>query len=90
LKAGGSAVDAAITLAEEGFPVTPVIAGYWKSFEASLQKTPQAGETFLIDGLARQAGEIFRNPRLAATYRKRASQARTSFIMVMWLPRNPD
>jgi gamma-glutamyltranspeptidase/glutathione hydrolase len=64
----------AIALAEEGFPVAPVISGYWKSAEASLQKTPEAAETFLVNGLAPREGDIFRNPRLAATYRKIAEQ----------------
>ena len=60
----------AIRLAEEGFPVAPVIAGYWKAAESRLKETPEATQTFLVDGKAPQAGDIFRNSNLAATYRR--------------------
>lgn len=59
----------AIKLAEEGFPVAPVIAGYWRGAQASLLKSPEATKTFLVDGKAPRMGHIFRNPRLAKTYR---------------------
>jgi gamma-glutamyltranspeptidase / glutathione hydrolase len=71
--------EPAIALAEEGFPVAPVIAGYWKSAESSLQETPQARDTFLVDGMAPKEGDIFRNPRLAATYRTIAAQGANAF-----------
>ncbi len=60
----------AIRLADEGFPVAPVIAGYWKAAESRLKETPEATSTFLVNGKAPQAGDIFRNPNLAATYRR--------------------
>ncbi len=59
----------AIDLAENGFPVAPVIAGYWQSAESSLRETREASQTFLIDGKAPAEGQLFRNPQLAATYR---------------------
>ncbi|MEM7477886.1 MAG: gamma-glutamyltransferase family protein [Planctomycetota bacterium] len=62
--------EPAIRLAEEGFPVAPVIAGYWKSAEERMQETPEAAATFLIDGKAPAEGDIFRNPNLANTYRR--------------------
>ncbi|MCA9133733.1 MAG: gamma-glutamyltransferase, partial [Planctomycetales bacterium] len=65
--------EGAIQLAEEGFPVAPVIASYWQGGESRLRETPPAAETFLIDGQAPREGDIFRNPRLAATYRRLAS-----------------
>lgn len=58
----------AIELAEKGFPVAPVIAGYWKSAEPRLKQTSEASQTFLIDGKrAPDEGEIIRNPNLART-----------------------
>jgi gamma-glutamyltranspeptidase/glutathione hydrolase len=69
----------AIKLAEEGFPVAPVIAGYWKNAEESLAKSPEATATFLIDGKAPEAGDIFKNPRLARTYRMIAEQGAAPF-----------
>ena len=60
----------AIDLAENGFPVAPVIAGYWEAAESSLAQTPEAARTFLLDGQrAPVAGDLMRNPRLAASYR---------------------
>ncbi len=69
----------AIRLAEEGFPVAPVIAGYWRGAENSLAETPDASKTFLIDGKAPREGDIFRNPYLAQTYRLIADQGATVF-----------
>jgi gamma-glutamyltranspeptidase / glutathione hydrolase len=69
----------AIRAAEEGFAVTPVIAGYWHASEAELKKTPEAAATYLIDGHAPKNGEVFRNPRLAATYRTIAEQGAEAF-----------
>lgn len=69
----------AIDLAENGFPVSPVIAGYWKGAEKSLKETPEATATFLIDGKAPREGQIFKNPRLAATYRLIAEQGAKVF-----------
>lgn len=69
----------AIQLAEEGFPVAPIIAGYWASAEESLAATPEAADTFLIDGKAPREGQIFRNPQLAATYRLIAESGAKAF-----------
>ncbi len=38
--------EPAIQLAEEGFPVAPVIAGYWRASEKRLAETPEASRTF--------------------------------------------
>ncbi len=69
----------AIVLAEEGFPVAPVIAGYWRSAEKELAKTPEATRTYLIDGKAPREGTLFRNPQLARTYRTIAQQGAQAF-----------
>lgn len=59
----------AIDYAEQGFAVSEIIAADWKSAEKSLARWPDSAKTFLIDGHAPAVGELFRNPRLAATYR---------------------
>jgi gamma-glutamyltranspeptidase / glutathione hydrolase len=60
----------AIRLAEEGFPVTPIIAGQWAGAVERLVKDEGARATYLIDGIrAPRAGEWFRNPDLAASFR---------------------
>ena len=69
----------AIELAENGFPVAPVIAGYWKSAEKRLAETKDASETFLVEGKAPAEGDIFKNPRLARTYRMIAELGAEAF-----------
>jgi gamma-glutamyltranspeptidase/glutathione hydrolase len=59
----------AIHQAEEGFAATPKIAAAWQAHEPQLKKSPEAAATYLPDGHAPHAGEMFRNPRLAATLR---------------------
>ncbi|RMF45210.1 MAG: gamma-glutamyltransferase family protein, partial [Planctomycetota bacterium] len=68
-----------IRLAEEGFPVAPVIAGYWRAAESRLQRDALAASTFLAGGRAPREGDIFRNPRLARTYRMIAEQGAEAF-----------
>jgi len=60
----------AIRIAEEGFPVTPIIARDWKNTTDVLREDPGAAATFLIDGHAPAAGEWFRNPDLARSFRR--------------------
>jgi len=60
----------AIFYAKNGYPVTEVIAGEWKSVEKLLLSNEGAAQTYLIDGKAPQPGQIFRNQDLANTYKK--------------------
>jgi gamma-glutamyltranspeptidase/glutathione hydrolase len=69
----------AIEYAEQGFPVTEVIASYWRFGEKRLARTPEAAATFLRGGRAPRAGELFKNPGLARTYREIASGGRDGF-----------
>lgn len=69
----------AIDLAELGYPVSPIIAGYWSRAERNLNAWPDSRATFLIDGKAPKLGQMFSNPRLAATYRTIASEGRDAF-----------
>lgn len=60
----------AIRLAEGGFPVSPIIARDWDGQVEKLARYPGSVHTFLIDGeRAPRAGEWFRNPELASTFR---------------------
>jgi gamma-glutamyltranspeptidase/glutathione hydrolase len=68
-----------ITLAEDGFPVSEIIAGDWRSAEANLRRWPDSAKTFLPGGRAPAAGEMFCNPNLAATYRALASGGPAAF-----------
>lgn len=68
-----------IRYAEEGTAVPEVIAGYWRASEKLLRADEGLAATFLIDGRAPRAGEIFRNPDLARCYRLIARQGRDAF-----------
>jgi len=59
----------AIRIAEEGFPVTPVIARDWASCVALLEADEGARATYLVAGRAPGAGTWFRNPDLARSLR---------------------
>jgi gamma-glutamyltranspeptidase/glutathione hydrolase len=68
------ALAPAIGYAEDGFPVTPIIASDWASETARLARDSGARATFLIDGTrAPRAGEWFRNPDLARSLREIAT-----------------
>ncbi|HQU43967.1 MAG TPA: gamma-glutamyltransferase [Pirellulales bacterium] len=69
----------AIAYAERGFPVSEIIAADWKSSAKSLARRPDAAKTFLVEGRAPAVGELFRNPRLAATYRAIATGGADAF-----------
>ena len=69
----------AIAYAEEGFPVTPVIAAHWADDAAVLGHYPGFAEVYLPNGRAPRAGEVFRNQRLANTYRQIAAGGRDGF-----------
>ncbi|HVX15101.1 MAG TPA: gamma-glutamyltransferase [Pirellulales bacterium] len=75
----GDLLQAAIGYAEHGFPVSEIIAADWKASEKDLAPWPDSVKTFLTDGKAPVAGEIFRNPRLAASYRAIAAGGGDAF-----------
>ena len=60
---------AAIFYADEGFPVSDVIADAWVRLTDKLAAQPNAAKTYLPDGRAPRAGETFRNPELACSLR---------------------
>jgi gamma-glutamyltranspeptidase/glutathione hydrolase len=64
------ALQPAIRLAEEGFPVTPIIAEDWANQVEKLQRNDGATEVYLIDGTrAPEPGDWHRNPDLASSLR---------------------
>lgn len=69
----------AIGYAENGFPVSEIIAGQWQGSQNRLRQTPDAARTYLIEGRAPRHGEIFKNPELARSLRIIAEQGRDAF-----------
>jgi gamma-glutamyltranspeptidase/glutathione hydrolase len=69
----------AIELAEEGYPVAPMTAGLWRGAVEHQLSTSRGGQELLIDGRAPEAGEIFRNPTLARTFRAVADGGAEAF-----------
>ena len=69
----------AIEYAEKGFPVTEVIAHYWRLGAMRLKDQPNFASTYMPEGRAPEKGEVFRNPDLASTYRLLASGGRDAF-----------
>lgn len=61
-------LEPAIRYADEGFPVTPVIAEDWTT-GSIVQRDSGARLTFLVDGKYPKAGDWFRNPDYAKTLR---------------------
>jgi gamma-glutamyltranspeptidase / glutathione hydrolase len=70
----------AIRYAQEGFPVSELVAYYMGRSTASLGRYPGFLETFTVDGRrAPRSGEVFRNPRLARTLGLVAEGGRDAF-----------
>lgn len=70
---------AAIGYAEQGFPVTEIIAGYWAQDAAEFKDYPGFADLYMPGGRAPCAGETFVNPHLAETYRTVAADGRAGF-----------
>jgi gamma-glutamyltranspeptidase/glutathione hydrolase len=69
----------AIRYAEEGFPLSPVIAGDWARGAARMKDMPGFAAVFMPGGHAPAEGEIFRNPALAKTLRLLAEKGRDAY-----------
>ena len=67
-------LQAAIRHAGEGFPVAELTAEQWKESAARLKSDEGGAINYLISGRAPKAGEIFRNPRMAATLKRIAAE----------------
>jgi gamma-glutamyltranspeptidase/glutathione hydrolase len=69
----------AIDYADNGFPVSEVIAAYFEMNARRIGDYPGFRETFMPGGRTPRKGEMFRNPRLADTYRMIAEGGRDAF-----------
>tara|TARA_R110000787_G_scaffold59186_1_gene134106 strand:+ start:5908 stop:7656 length:1749 start_codon:yes stop_codon:yes gene_type:complete len=70
----------AISYANNGFPVSELIAYYWQRSVPKLSLQPGSFKTtFTIDGNAPRKGQIFKNPELANTLSLIAEQGRSAF-----------
>lgn len=69
----------AIRLAEEGFPLGQILAGFVVSSEAKLHRFPEATEQWWPDGRPLGPGDLYRNPALAATLRGIAERGADGF-----------
>lgn len=69
----------AIRYAEEGFPLSPVIAENWATGARRFVDKPGFKEVFLPGGRAPREGELFKNPALARTLRLLAEKGRDAY-----------
>jgi gamma-glutamyltranspeptidase/glutathione hydrolase len=68
----------AIHLAEQGYPVAPVTAYFWKRSEERLRAAPN-GVELTIEGRAPHPGELFHNPGLARSLRLIAEGGKAAY-----------
>jgi gamma-glutamyltranspeptidase / glutathione hydrolase len=69
----------AIRLADDGFPVGQVLAGFIASGAAKLKPFPDAMALYVPDGRPLAPGEVIRNPALADSLRRIARDGRRGF-----------
>jgi gamma-glutamyltranspeptidase / glutathione hydrolase len=69
----------AMFYAQDGFPVTDIVADAWHEMTDKLGAGPHAAEVFLPDGRAPRAGELFRNPDLARSLERIARHGVAGF-----------
>jgi gamma-glutamyltranspeptidase/glutathione hydrolase len=76
----------AIGYAQNGFPVTQLVADYWKGNYAAfvrrkafIEESANADKTYFVDGKTPAEGDVFRNPDLARTLTMIANGGRDAF-----------
>ena len=69
----------AIRYAEQGFPLSPVIANDWERSVPRFKDKPGFAEVFMPGGRAPAEGELFKNPALAKTLRLIAEGGRKAY-----------
>jgi gamma-glutamyltranspeptidase / glutathione hydrolase len=69
----------AIDFAENGYPVTPVVAQAWRRAETALSAHAESARALLVDGRAPAAGTVHRQPALARSLRSIAREGRDAF-----------
>jgi gamma-glutamyltranspeptidase/glutathione hydrolase len=68
-----------IKYAEEGVPVPEVIAGYFRGSERTLLRDPGLSEAFCPGGRVPRAGEVFKNPHVAKSFKLIADGGRDAY-----------
>ncbi|HEV2463611.1 MAG TPA: gamma-glutamyltransferase [Acidobacteriaceae bacterium] len=69
----------AIALAQQGIAVPETDAENWNTYGMPFASNPEFAHVFLPDGKAPVAGQLFKNPELAATLRRIAEHGRDGF-----------
>jgi gamma-glutamyltranspeptidase/glutathione hydrolase len=69
----------AVFYAEEGYPLSDIVAERWAAYADKLAADASASATFLVDGRAPRAGELFANPSLARSLRAIAADGAPAF-----------
>jgi gamma-glutamyltranspeptidase/glutathione hydrolase len=69
----------AIRMAEEGYPVNQILAQMIARDSAKLARYPESNHLFLPEGRPIRAGELLRQPELAATLRRLVESGRDGF-----------
>jgi gamma-glutamyltranspeptidase / glutathione hydrolase len=72
-------VAPAIDYARNGYPVSEIISGQWRASERKLAADPVTAATFLPDGSPPAPGDVFANPKLAATLELIGTGGRDAF-----------
>jgi gamma-glutamyltranspeptidase/glutathione hydrolase len=76
----GQLLEEAIRLAEDGYPVSQLAAGFWSKGEAQLRAaSPNYPEMLKNGKRAPRNGEIMRMPQLAQTFREVAEKGKAGF-----------
>ncbi|NKB49000.1 MAG: gamma-glutamyltransferase [Alphaproteobacteria bacterium] len=75
----GELLTPAIDLAETGYPIQPRVAYDWARFEVKLNANEAIQRRFLNEGRLYKAGDIFKQPELAATLREIAAKGADGF-----------
>jgi gamma-glutamyltranspeptidase/glutathione hydrolase len=71
----------AIEYAENGFPVPEIAARIWEMYSHILKGNPWTEQTYLVNGQPPVAGQVFKNPNLAASLKMVASGGRDAFYL---------
>ncbi len=69
----------AIDYAEDGFPVSELVAYYWNRSAPFLSRFDGFSEVYMPGGKAPQKGDVFKNPALANTLRQIAKDGRDAY-----------
>lgn len=69
----------AIEYAQNGFPVTEVIADLWAKNAETRKEFPGFREVYMPGGTTPKTGDVFKNPALGSTYQTIASGGRDAF-----------